>query len=465
MLVQRLNFYRSLLLLTDALLIAASWLAAYYLRFNLQFIEVTKGVPPLSIYAYGLIQVMVIWLGTFHFAGLYRVSSFSWRQVFAQLIRAGFIAFLVLVAFTYFTHRQSFSRVVFVYFFIISTGGMLLARLWLKKLFIASGGRGVKLRTLIVGVGQLAETTADKLCNRPELGLEVVGFLANDPQSSPPRVCDSDVLGSYDDLIRVVNEKKVGLVFLALPLEYQTRLPDILDSISDEMVEVKVIPDFGRFSSLKSSVEELDGLPMISLRESPMHGWNRVVKRATDIIMALLTIIAASPLMGLAVAAVKLTSKGPIFYTQERMGLDGRIFTMAKFRTMRTDAEKTSGPVWAAKDDPRRTAVGRFLRRFSIDELPQLFQVLMGEMSLVGPRPERPEFIEKFKHNVPKYMLRHKMKAGMTGLAQVEGFRGNTSLEGRIQEDLKYIKDWSLGLDLKILARTLWAILFDRNAY
>jgi exopolysaccharide biosynthesis polyprenyl glycosylphosphotransferase len=196
-----------------------------------------------------------------------------------------------------------------------------------------------------------------------------------------------------------------------------------------------------------------------------MHGWNRVLKRGLDIVVASLALAIFSPLLLLAAVSVRFSSPGPILYRQPRMGLDGRIFYMAKFRTMRQDAEADTGPVWCRPDDPRRTKIGRFLRRFSIDELPQLFHVLKGEMSLVGPRPERPEFIDQFKNQVPKYMLRHQMKAGMTGWAQINGFRGNTSLEGRIKHDIEYIQNWTLYFDLKILARTLWHVVRDVNAY
>ncbi len=465
MLVQRLQFYRSVLLLSDALVIAATWIAAYFIRFHLPLIAVTKGVPPFSLYLKGLILVEVIWLTTFYFTGLYKVTTRNTRQLMVVLARAEVVAFLTLIAITWFTHRQTFSRIVFLFFFVLSYFALAGARMWLKRRFVLADRPGFKVRTLIVGVGELGERTAERLCLRPELGVEVVGFLAERPDQAPPQVCDRPVLGGYEELDRIIGEMGVGLVFIALPLESQHRLGEIIASITNDMVDVKVVPDLGRFMALRSSIEELDGLPIVSLRESPMHGWNQVLKRALDIAVAVPALIISSPIMLLAAIAIKLTSKGPVLYRQERMGLDGQIFNMAKFRTMRVDAEEKTGPVWAKRDDPRRTLVGRFLRRFSIDELPQLVHVLKGEMSLVGPRPERPEFIEQFKTRIPKYMARHKMKAGMTGLAQVKGYRGNTSIEGRIEYDLEYIKNWSVGLDLKIMARTIWLILVDRNAY
>ena len=226
-----------------------------------------------------------------------------------------------------------------------------------------------------------------------------------------------------------------------------------------------MVPDIIRFASLRGGVEEFEGVPFIHLRESPLYGWNQLFKRGFDLVFGGLTLILAAPLMAAIAVAIRLISPGPIFYRQERMGLDGQRFRMLKFRTMPVDAEARSGPVWAQPGDPRRTRLGSLLRRFSLDELPQLLNVLRGEMSLVGPRPERPVFVEEFRRKIPGYMLRHKVKAGITGWAQVNGWRGNTSLERRIEYDLHYIERWSLGFDLKILLLTLLTIFRGRNAY
>jgi exopolysaccharide biosynthesis polyprenyl glycosylphosphotransferase len=216
--------------------------------------------------------------------------------------------------------------------------------------------------------------------------------------------------------------------------------------------------------TLRSSVEELDGLPMISLRQSPLVGWSAVQKRAFDVVVASLTLAVAAPFMALIALATWLSSGRPIFYAQQRMGLDGHVFTMYKFRTMVQGAEHETGPIWARPDDARRTKLGAILRRLSFDELPQLLNVLRGDMSLVGPRPERPVFIERFRREIPGYMLRHKVKAGVTGWAQVRGLRGNTSLHARIEHDIHYIQNWSLRLDLRILWLTLWRTWFHRDA-
>ena len=228
---------------------------------------------------------------------------------------------------------------------------------------------------------------------------------------------------------------------------------------------IHVVPDLFRFASLRGGVEEFEGMPFIHLRESPLHGWSSAAKRVFDIVFSLGVLIGLSPLLLVLALLVKLTSRGPVLYRQERMGLDGQRFRMLKFRTMRVDAEAETGPVWATTADTRRSPLGAWLRRFSLDELPQFVNVLRGEMSVVGPRPERPVFVERFRQTVPGYMLRHKVKAGVTGWAQVNGLRGNTSLEKRIEFDLEYIERWSLGMDLKIIALTMVKILVERNAY
>ena len=240
---------------------------------------------------------------------------------------------------------------------------------------------------------------------------------------------------------------------------------DAIRNIGDEAVDIQVIPDIYEFITLRGGIEEFDGLPILNLRESPLYGWNIVLKRLADVALASSAIIILSPVMLFIAILVKLSSKGPVFYSQERMSIGGDTFRMLKFRSMGEDAEKESGAVWAKENDARRTRIGTLLRKTSLDELPQFFNVLKGDMSLVGPRPERPVFISQFRKDIPKYMLRHKMKAGITGWAQVNGWRGNTDLTKRIEHDIYYIENWSLMLDLKILILTLYKGLINRNAY
>jgi Undecaprenyl-phosphate glucose phosphotransferase len=253
----------------------------------------------------------------------------------------------------------------------------------------------------------------------------------------------------------MVRSGDIDGIFVTLPLEQSSLLSEIQQWLADEPIDLYFIPDVGRLATLRGHMEEFDGMPIISLQVSPLYGWNALLKRVMDVMIGGLALIIFFPVMFVIAVVIKLTSYGPVLYRQERMGLDGERFAMLKFRTMVDNAEGLTGPIWSANNDSRVTPVGRWLRRTSLDELPQLFNVLRGEMSLVGPRPERPPLIEEFRKSIPKYMLRHKVKAGMTGWAQVNGWRGNTSLERRIEHDIEYIENWSLWRDVKILARTL----------
>ena len=266
-------------------------------------------------------------------------------------------------------------------------------------------------------------------------------------------------------LPEIIHEHRIDQVFISLSLEGENRLEELKHLLSEQWVDVRIVPDIGSFRTLHTDVESLEGMPLVTLVQSPMMGWNRVLKRILDLFGGMLALLIFSPLMAFIALLVKLTSRGPVLYRQERMGLDGISFQMFKFRSMREGAEEESGAVWASPKDPRRTSVGRIIRKASLDELPQLFNVLRGDMSVVGPRPERPVFVEDFRKNIPGYMLRHKVKAGITGWAQVNGWRGNTPIENRIECDLYYIENWSLGFDLKILWLTLWKGIIHKHAY
>ncbi|HZA49534.1 MAG TPA: exopolysaccharide biosynthesis polyprenyl glycosylphosphotransferase, partial [Myxococcaceae bacterium] len=268
----------------------------------------------------------------------------------------------------------------------------------------------------------------------------------------------------FDEVGRILDARPVDQLVIALPFEEQHLIKPLMEELALRTVDVKFVPDLLQYMTLWGGMEEFGGLPIISLQGGPLHGWNLVLKRSFDMSVAVLALALSAAVMLVAAILVKLSSRGPILYRQERMGMDGRTFEILKFRTMRIDAEP-AGARMASRDDPRRTWVGAFLRHYSIDELPQLFNVLRGDMSLVGPRPERPVFIEEFKRQIPRYHLRHKVKAGITGWAQINGLRGQTSIQKRIEYDLFYIENWSLMLDLKILLRTALGGFLSRNAY
>ena len=343
---------------------------------------------------------------------------------------------------------------------------MIFSHLLVRTILAEVRKRGFNLRhILIVGSGDLGQSLAERINQHPEFGLKIVGFLSSHPEKIGIEINGIKVIGLYNEIPKIIQLFGVDQLYIALPLNAQDRLEKVLNSLNEETVDVKVVPDLLRFMNLQTGVEELDGLPIINLAESPLYGWNVILKRISDIIFSVILIVILSPLFILLAIIIKLESIGPIIFWQERVGLDGKLFEMLKFRSMKVDAEEITGPVWASKADNRRTRLGTFLRKTSIDELPQLFNVLIGDMSLVGPRPERPVFVKDFKKSIPKYMLRLKMKAGLTGWAQVNGWRGNTSLDKRIEFDLYYIKNWSLLFDFKIILMTVWKGFVNPNAY
>jgi Undecaprenyl-phosphate glucose phosphotransferase len=317
----------------------------------------------------------------------------------------------------------------------------------------------------VIGAGVAGREITQKILAHREMGFEVVGFLDDDPGKTGTMVCGVPVLGSLKQAEEILASHNIDQVYLALPLDAHKKMLQMLELMARECVEIKLVPDILQYVALNAAMEDVDGTPVINLSQVPLQGWNSMVKRGMDIAVALAAILALLPFLPLVALAIWLEDRGPIFYRQERMGLDGKSFMILKLRSMRVNAESSSGPVWAIRDDPRRTRVGSFLRHTSIDELPQLWNVLTGDMSIVGPRPERPTFVREFKHKIPRYMLRHRVKSGITGWAQVHGWRGNTSIKKRIQYDLYYIQNWSLSLDFKILWMTVRHALKQHNAY
>jgi Undecaprenyl-phosphate glucose phosphotransferase len=317
---------------------------------------------------------------------------------------------------------------------------------------------------LVLGAGRLARQVLEQIEAHRELGFRPVGCLSLTRARVGQKLDGTEVIGTLRDLRAILAHQQVDQVLVALPSRSFHRLPRIMEICADTTVDVKLVPDVYQYATLFGGLEEFGGLPIVNLQSVGVLGINALAKRAFDVILSAFFLALLSPLMLLVAAVVKLTSPGPVLYRQERVGLDGKPFWMLKFRTMRVGAEP-DGPRFAEPLDPRVTSLGSLLRRTSIDELPQLLNVLAGDMSLVGPRPERPVFIDKFRRHIPRYQLRHMVKAGMTGWAQIHGLRGQTSIEKRVEYDLYYIEHWSLLLDLRILARTLAGGFLSRNAY
>jgi len=467
MLKKHSKFFESLLLLADWCTLSISWVFSYYLRCHSGLIPVYKGIPPVKIYLILLIFIIPLWGIVFKVFGLYRPRRVSTRlSEIIDIGKASTFATLILISLTFLFRQYEFSRLVFLFFWVFSIVFLGLTRILFREFlrFIRQKGYN-KRHALVVGAEKHAQELVRNLRKHLELGIQVAGFLSNEANSIGKSILGTKVLGQYSDVRDIIIKHDIDIVFITLPFHAHHYLKEVLEKIGDEMVTIMVLPDFFDFVTLRGNVSEFEGMPLIGLRDTPLYGWNIIFKKILDFFLATLILVFMSPIMLIIALLIKITSKGSVFFKQERMGMDGKSFNLLKFRTMHVNAEQETGPVWAEENDPRRTKIGKFLRMTSLDELPQFFNVIKGDMSIVGPRPERPVFIKNFRNTTPRYMLRHKMKAGITGWAQVCGFRGNTSLEKRIQYDLYYIENWSLIFDLKIIWLTLWNGFVNKHAY
>jgi Undecaprenyl-phosphate glucose phosphotransferase len=470
-------------IILDVTATAAAWLLAYHLRFHSgavhDYLPVTKGVPALSRYLLLLPLMAVLWPTVLYFHGLYRLGRGRSRidEFFATLVSVLIASALTLGATlyvrVYYRYQPEvaplweYSQGVFAIFLVLDVLLITLLRSalrhWLQRMWAA--GKNVR-RVLVAGAGDLGQKVAETLATHRELGFRVHGFVDDSPSLTPP---PAPVLGHLDQVTEIVASEAIDQLWIALPLEEHAKLPQLLRSVRNECLDIKVVPDLVQYATIRAALDDIDGIPVISLSEVPLRGWSSMVKRAMDfalgtVLLALLTFVV--PLFPVIAFLIKWKGgKGPVFHRQERMTLDGKTFQIFKFRTMIDEAEKHTGPVWAAPDDPRRTRLGIWLRKYNLDEFPQLINVVLGDMSLVGPRPERPPFVAQFKERIPQYMLRHRVRSGITGWAQVNGWRGNTSIEKRIEYDLYYIENWSLLLDLKILILTLLRGFGQKHAY
>jgi Undecaprenyl-phosphate glucose phosphotransferase len=469
-------------ILSDALLAVTAFVLAYALRFHTTLavlIPVTKGVPPLRQYINVLPFVAVLVPLGFHLQGLYRLRRGRSRvddffAVFVGTILAvvfGIVATLYVQ--TYFGTSAARSRgalevsqAAWGIFLLLNVALTFSSRELVREVLERRWRAGIGLkRILIAGSGELGRLVADKILEHRELGYQIVGFVDDKTPGDHLGYRGLPLLGTIDEAPEIAAREAIDHLYVALPPEQHVQMLELIESTSREMVDVKVVPDLLQVIALRARLEDLDGVPVININDVPLQGINSAIKRALDIaISAAALALLSMPLVVIAVL-VRAASRGSIFYRQERMGLDGKSFTIVKFRSMFNDAERDTGPVWAREDDPRVTPLGKFLRKSNLDEMPQLWNVLRGDMSIVGPRPERPHFVEQFKHRIPQYMLRHKVKAGLTGWAQVNGWRGNTPLEKRIEYDLYYIENWSVKLDLKIMWLTVLKGFFHKHAY
>jgi Undecaprenyl-phosphate glucose phosphotransferase len=466
MLKRHSEFLKNLLFLSDLLLISGCWLAAYFFRFSAFLFPVTKGIPPIEPYLWLLLPIILVWGISFSSLNLYRPRRMgSHLAEFVDLAKANSLCILILVALSFFLKTFEFSRLVILYFWMFNLIVLGFSRMVFREILRLLRRLGYNQRhVVVIGAGMLGQRVVDMLQSHPELGMKVRGYLSRNVSKVGQVLNGVPVIGTFqqaDDLLT----RQVDVVFLCLPPDIENEAERLMRILSTTTAEVKIIPSIYEFITLRAEAEIFSGLPIITLQGSPLYGWNVILKRWFDVAGALVALVLTLPLMGIIAVLIAMTSPGPILYRQKRGGLDGSSFEIIKFRTMVSNAESETGPIWAQAGDDRCTRFGKLLRKTSLDELPQFWNVLKGEMSIVGPRPERPEFIQKFREQFPQYNLRHKMKAGITGWAQVNGFRGNTSWEKRLAHDMYYIEHWSLWLDIKIMILTCWKGFIHREAY
>jgi exopolysaccharide biosynthesis polyprenyl glycosylphosphotransferase len=454
------------LILADLAMVFAAYRAVYLIRYR---VEARTGaeIPLPDTYTETVVVVGVCLVAVFAFLQLYiprrGQSRIDLLYSLCLAVSAGFIVSLAAIVML---HRElSLPRLVMVCWW----AGSILA-IWFARVILDTGLRlgrahGVDtVKVLIVGAGESGEIILEKIRHAPELGYRVVGFVDDAHLDFFP--AGAPVLGTLNDVPSLIRQHQVSELIIAAPRLEQRDVLELVANCAREHVNVKLFPDIVQIMSTEVTTSDLTGLPMVQIRDVALRGWNLTLKRTMDVIVSAIVLVVISPFLMVVAVAVKVWGgAGPVFYTQERVGLDGKPFQLIKFRSMRDDAEDNTGPVWASPDDRRRTRIGTIMRRWSLDELPQLVNVLVGEMSLVGPRPERPHFVEQFSREVPRYAERHNEKAGMTGWAQVNGLRGQTSITERTKYDVFYVENWSLAFDVKILLKTIGAVFRDKNAY
>ena len=431
----------------DAGIIGAAYFFSWYLRFKSGFFVQDVGVLPAKTYFSALFLIIPGYLLLYSIFQLYmprRVKSY--RKELMDIIRANGIGFMIFILVLYFIKQEHFSRQMLCIFFFINISLEFASRYLIRTILWKMRKQGLNQKhILMIGESQMAEQYMDRLRENPKWGYQVFAHLKDE-----------------EKLERILEGNELDEVVIALRAEDYGKLERIVDVCEKAGGHTKMIPDFGNVISTRPYIEDVQGIPVIHVRRVPLNIMrNRAAKRAVDLIGATVAIILFSPVMLLTVLVVALTEEGSVIYRQERVGLHNQVFYMYKFRSMIMQDEEKEKAEWSTRNDPRITPVGKLIRRTSIDELPQLFNVLKGEMSLVGPRPERPQFVQKFRDEIPRYMVKHQVRPGMTGWAQINGYRGNTSIEKRIEYDLYYIENWTMVFDMKILILTIFKGFFD----
>lgn len=460
------RLFNRLHVVIDALVIAVSYLAAWFLKFKSGLLEFDLGLPAIT-YFRALYFIIPGFLLLYNLFDLYSSKRVSGRKrEFFNIVKANTAGLVVFIVALYVINETNFSRQMIFIFWAFNIIAETIVRNVIRYAlrFIRRRGKNLKY-VLLIGYSKSAEQYINRIRLNPQWGYVVRGIL-DDHVERGTMYKGVKVLGRIDNLQVILPENKLDEIAITLSLSEYGRLKEIVEQCEKSGVHTKFIPDYAGVIPNKPYTEDIQGLPVINIRHVPLtNTLNAFAKRIVDIFGSIIAIVLSSPVMLFAIVAIKLTSRGPIIYSQERIGIHNRPFKMYKFRTMYVQDEGEEKKQWTTKDDPRVTPIGRILRRTSIDELPQLFNILVGKMSLVGPRPERPQFVEKFKEEIPRYMVKHQVRPGLTGWAQVNGLRGDTSIEKRIEYDLYYIENWTMGLDIKILFLTFFKGFVNENAY
>ena len=455
--------FNRLQVVMDAVVVIVSYAFAWWLKFSSGFVDKEIGVLSFEFYMRALILIVPLYILLYYAFNLYTPKRVQGRRLeFSNIVLANTVGLLILMAgfflaLSYSEQLKNFSRSMFIYFFMINIVLEEIERLMIRAFLRSIRKNGYNQKhILLVGYSKAAEQYIDRIKQNPQWGYNIRGIL-DDNIARGTMYKGVKVIGSVGNLSYILPENKLDEIAITLGLEEYYKLEKIVAECEKSGVHTKFIPDYGNIIPTRPYTEDLLGLPVINIRYVPLSNtFNALIKRLTDIMGAIICIIIFSPIMLTSAVLVKMTSKGPLIFKQERVGLHNKPFQMYKFRTMYVQTEEEEKKGWTQKNDPRVTSVGRFLRKTSLDEFPQLFNVLKGDMSLVGPRPERPQYVEKFREEIPRYMIKHQVRPGMTGWAQVNGYRGDTSIRKRIEHDLYYIENWTLGLDIKILFLTVF---------
>ena len=463
------KYLNGLHVIIDALIIAGSYILAWWLKFESPLSNVKPGdfYLPMETYFSAIPYIVAAYLIIYRFCNLYTAKRGSgpggefWRIVEANIIGAVSLTSVLFVIW-----QQHFSRSMIFLFVVLNITLTTAFRFSLREMLVVARRRGYNMKhVLLVGYSRAAEEYIDRVKSNPQWGY-VIHAILDDVVARGTLYKGIKVVGRIDNLEIILPENKLDEIAITLPLAQYGRLTDIVTLCEKSGVHTKFIPDYNSIIPSRPYTEDLMGLPVINIRNVPLTRLsNRACKRALDLVGAVVGLILSSPLLHVIAVLVKATSKGPVIFMQERIGQHNKPFHMYKFRSMRMQSEADEKKGWTVKDDPRVTGVGKFIRRTSLDELPQLFNILKGDMSLVGPRPERTQFVEKFKEEIPRYMIKHQVRPGLTGWAQVNGYRGDTSIRKRIDYDLYYIENWTFGFDVRIIFLTIFKGFVNKNAY